>query len=1748
MHQPGKQLSLRLLPVLLAGGTAALAVEPNLTLTPARKRQLEGLACFAPPAVQAAATCASAENLRLRLAEVQDGLTNALIARLALPGATNLGVLCVTVTAPAPIDPQQPAAISVAGRTWPLCTCWPNGAMPSLCPAAGIEGPLLDAGSGEWPEIDGLDLAGSVALMRFGGGRNWERLYSLGCAAVVVVEDDRVNRDNAEGLFANTPLPCPRFYADRATGAALAAATGATCRLTGGDTYVNRTASSFFLYLAPNVAPTGAAPPALTVLTRIDHVNAVSGSACGGKAAGNVAATLSTLDYLATTPGLVRRRGVLFGFLDGDTLGGAASRVFADQVLSLQGAWTGGARVRNASALSDEERLARYERAAAWMQSPAGELDAATARWFADTWLDPKLDQRRTAQAERRVVAILRAEAPAAADAERAAAAADIATCETRIKFLVELRHATLGNDRLAGAARIRALLDALDRPDHRATAAALDLLPATICAQLVAECAEERAARAMDAANAAVVSRVLARLHPGLAPREAVRQPGFGWLVDLSDGTGSLTFETAADGRGVNLPAKGEADSLAKRVRDTPWFAANQAGWPESWSFVAGSTRAEFPALALPRPPFYADFWAAAGVALVPLVTANDAQPRLDTPHDTIDRLDLTNLAVQTRTLLVLTAAAVDHAADFDFRGALRAPVFGRVDGRALRFNMRSGIDAQEPVPGAWVHYPAWKIGAGSPNAAACVGTRRGILAIVQRNGRYPPLVENLGYDGQNELRAYRFDRTTARFDMVLDLAQVGTQPQTPVFVLLPGGDTIKDLVLTEVCPFVLFPGVDPMNYQPCGGANLIDAVWQGAPAHFGRDEPAVSGAGGTSGESDIDGLVLYAEKGRRVSVSVPGMLQLSGPLPPGAGNRGAGYQVGAVDGADTMTLPITPLQIARDWLVLTRRRLDIYRSFGIRDRALDEAADLANQKAAAAGDAAAAARWQVCVGAAREAWGILEKNYPRVLALGREAVFSAVILMALLVPACVFLERLLIGARSVATRLAGAVGLFAAATVFLKYFHPAFKIAASPFIVLIAFTMILMSVIVLGICYQRFEALVRRARMQGGEVQSEEIGLARAFATAFALGVSNLRKRPARTTLTVFTIAVLTFSIVAFVSVRGRDDLFRRILPLDRDVEGRQLATTEVEPPAYCGVLFRGFVWSGLSEAFVSALQTEFGGRHEMVARACYVEREGGNGADAEGVNQIEVRRGARTSCVNAVMSLDPAETRFTGLNRAVGGGAWFRAGNATNAVERFAVILPDNAAAELGITPEQVLDLQGRRRPDPELPEVTLLGRTWRVAGILDVAHADRIRDVNGKSLAMVDYLRSAITPSMGSGFVENESDTCHLSWRRLAIVPLAARQDVRAKYRSVAIRFADGETLGSFAPTVASRLNTALFGYDGRDVCLLTARQAHAIGGLAKILVPVLLCLLIVTNTMMGTVDERKGEVQMLGAIGLSPRQIAFLLLSEATVYAVLGIVAGLCGGILFARVATHFPAHFGSLSFNFTSLSSTLLALGTGAVVLAATLIPARRAAALAAPSGMTKWALPPPATDGTLAFDLPFTLTRGNAIGMAAFFRRFLQNHADASSADFNCRDVCLSIADAAGSPLEVTARMWLAPYDLDVAQEMTLRIRPTQTKGVFGVTMCMQRTSGSEEAWLRTGYGFLDGVRQQFLLWRNLAPEARQRYVQEGAELLQTRNAEHGTRKTASSSSSSSSVVLESRSSSTKPKDEDDNTRTAKP
>ncbi|MCD8482692.1 MAG: DUF3703 domain-containing protein [Verrucomicrobia bacterium] len=750
-------------------------------------------------------------------------------------------------------------------------------------------------------------------------------------------------------------------------------------------------------------------------------------------------------------------------------------------------------------------------------------------------------------------------------------------------------------------------------------------------------ELAEEEGRQNNHSHNLTNVADILSVINPGFQRGETRFR--LGWLMDLS-GTGTnlgiseLTSTTAM--RTINFRIGIQRNRLASRMRTIAAFAASNAGWQEQFNFVATEDAAVFTGVR-PRPPaLYDEFWAFSHVGMLPISAANDSMPYLDTPWDTKPRINFSHLAVQARTTLTLLKTTLENPIDGQVDQNINRPELGRITGRTVQFNIRSGIDAQDPVPGTYVFLPFYQREAHwvSSNAGTIPGNRRSLVMVSMLNGGFVGPVENVTFNPRPFIYAFQMDFNTGLVGRVMNQGQVGTRLQETAFSYRRGMETERNLVMIEAYPLVIFPGPDPHTHQPIGGSNrakipmqLIDAVINGEPREFGVANPFVHFQ-----ENNTDAVVIFMPQGKRVRAVVQrGMdyrMLLVGPVQVDRGRaRGQGHLVGPQpDGSPNVFLPFTPMVIADEMLQLAQHRLDIYRRYGISSQVLQDAvsrsAELHQQSLAALEEL----DHQAALGLARESWGIMVKNYPRILKLGREAVFSSILLMALLVPAAYFLEKLLIGSKGIVRQLSWTTVIFTLGTLFLNAFHPAFRIAVSPFIVVIAFVMILMSVIVLSICYQRFEVILRRARAAGGEIESEEISLMSSLGTALSLGVSNLKKRMFRTVLTTITVTALTFSIVAFVAVTGSDTVQRRAVALDTFLDGEQ-----IDPlmPKYEGILFRNYQWSEMSEELLNVYETEFG-REWRHRKAHFIQVEGGNNAFREGVNQIPLRHNDRAHII--------------------------------------------------------------------------------------------------------------------------------------------------------------------------------------------------------------------------------------------------------------------------------------------------------------------------------------------------------------------------------------------------------------------------------------------------------------------------------------------------------------------------------------
>jgi hypothetical protein len=270
-------------------------------------------------------------------------------------------------------------------------------------------------------------------------------------------------------------------------------------------------------------------------------------------------------------------------------------------------------------------------------------------------------------------------------------------------------------------------------------------------------------------------------------------------------------------------------------------------------------------------------------------------------------------------------------------------------------------------------------------------------------------------------------------------------------------------------------------------------------------------------------------------------------------------------------------------------------------------------------------------------------------------------------------------------------------------------------------------------------------------------------------------------------------------------------------------------------------------------------------------------------------------------------------------------------------------------------------------------------------------------------------------------------------------------------------------------------------------------------MSDVLVPILIAALIVLNTMLGAVYERVKEIHIFSSIGLAPNHIAMLFIAESFVYAILGAIFGYMVGQGTAKLITVLHLLPG-LYLNYSSVSavaSTSVVIG---VVLLSTLYPARKASEVATPAIERSWQLPEPQGD-SWDIPLPFAVTGEQASAMTGFMMEWFEAYEEYSIGDFVTQDVSSREEQSQyGKSLIIELMAWIAPFDLGVSQRVQLRTIPTDMQDVYEIRLALERVSGDVSSWRRVNRRFLNTLRKQFLIWRTLRAEERDRYLGLGA------------------------------------------------
>ena len=770
------------------------------------------------------------------------------------------------------------------------------------------------------------------------------------------------------------------------------------------------------------------------------------------------------------------------------------------------------------------------------------------------------------------------------------------------------------------------------------------------------------------------------------------------------------------------------------------------------------------------------------------------------------------------------------------------------------------------------------------------------------------------------------------------------------------------------------------------------------------------------------------------------------------------------------TEKLGATTLQSARDLWNIDEARMRTLARHGIENQRLTRLHDQAAELIARAEGAAERLEWDRYVAWSREALGVESRAYPEVLDTLNDVIKGMVFFLALVLPAAFFGERLLFAAADIRRQLAGFAAVLVLIWLVLSQVHPAFELA-HPLVILLAFSIMAMGGLVLLMIVGRFNRFVDEYQSRQSRVHTQDLSRLSASYAAFMLGISNMRRRPLRTGLTLATLTLLTFTLLSFTSFEQQIRYASFILP---------------HTGSYEGVLIRDRGWDELNAETREYAESHFGTSGHFTRRNWYQAGEAGES------NWVAVATEQKNARATGILGLMPAEALITGVDAALVAGSFFDAADEASCI----LSLPMAAALDIGS------DDVGRAR-------VRIFGRELVVRGLADPAALGGIADLDGESLMPANFeLSSAEVMALGAeqdleiGGEEDPSELrpfVHIEPDNVLILPYRTLERSGGRLRSIAVRFAEGVGGRQLVEDYILRVAATLFvGLPDGTVRAFSSIGLTSVEGLGALVVPALVAALIVLNAMMGAVYERLREIGIYSSVGLAPMHISLLFIAEACVFAVIGVVLGYILGQGLGRALLALGLLQG-ITLNYSSLAAIGASLAVMGVVLLSTLFPARVAARQSVPDVVRRWEPELPEGD-EWRFEFPFMLGESEVEGVCGFLANYFGSFGKATLGDFYSEDIRV----VGGRDFRLEFNLWLAPFDLGVSQAVRVDfVRTGSTTRLLEVRLARQ--SGERLYWTRLNRRFVEALRKQLLIWHTLKEDERVQHVETARELATT-------------------------------------------
>ncbi|MCA9425851.1 MAG: M28 family peptidase, partial [Candidatus Omnitrophica bacterium] len=487
-------------------------------------------------------------------------------------------------------------------------------------------------------------------------------------------------------------------------------------------------------------------------------------------------------------------------------------------------------------------------------------------------------------------------------------------------------------------------------------------------------------------------------------------------------------------------------------------------------------------------------------------------------------------------------------------------------------------------------------------------------------------------------------------------------------------------------------------------------------------------------------------------------------------------------VDLHNREVISLASLTAARDVEHLNEARLEEMQSGGIESKKAERFQANAEKEVARAESALSSNRYGEFKAQLERGWGYAGKVYREIFSQISSLMTGILFYLFLIAPSAYFLERILFAHRKIGHRVLSIASIFLVGFLLLWVVHPAFRLTQSPAVVLIAFVLIALSTLVTAVVLNRFDRSMRRQFQSSLFDSSIEGARTAGFARSFEFGIQNIRNRPYRSAMTGLTVVLVTFALLSFLSVSPDQSTTRIVHPKGE--------------PVYKGFLARNKDWGPLTYALQESLETAYGDKN-LAGRLWFFSDGGGD------FSQIDLfaKEDLQTT-VTALVGMEAEETEATHPERALVAGEWF------NTSRDNGVLLSETSARLLGLDKRDLGQM------------VRVYGEPLPLIGIFDADKMNSLHDLDGESTAPVNFVLQRRLMAQRETFERPDTieENVHHSWENCAIVPFEFARSLGGSLRSIAVTPEEDPLEEAISWT--ERTDLTFLASDGKEVRLIS----------------------------------------------------------------------------------------------------------------------------------------------------------------------------------------------------------------------------------------------------------------------------------------------------------------------------------------